>query len=89
MSEPKIELIKPFYRPSVEAEKRRYWDLKNQERRIAARRAKHPIDPNRKPIPDNSVPWLDHPARNLTELVNVMRDMEASARQWGTELTVS
>lgn len=89
MSEPKIELIKPLYRPSVERQKQRYWAMKNTERRIAARHARHPRDPNRKRIPDNSEPWLDHPARNLSELVEVMKQMEASARTWKLNLTSS
>lgn len=77
MDESPVKLIKPFYRPSVEREKRRYWELKNQQRRIAARRAKLPSAPTKKPIPDNSVPWLDHPARSFAEIFYISDQIEA------------
>jgi hypothetical protein len=83
MAEIKTALIKPRYRPSVEREKQRYWAMKNTERRIAARHAKHPRDPSRKPIPDNSAPWLDHKPRSFAEIFFICDQIEEEMSKCG------
>lgn len=90
MAEEKTALIKPLYRPSVERQKQRYWAERRRKQMLERLRGGRPsAEPNRKPIPDNSVPWLDRPARNLSELVEVMRQMESCARTWKLDLSSS
>ena len=82
MSESKVQLIKPRCRPSVEDEKRRYWELRTAERRIAKRHAKLPAVSSRKTIPSNSEPWLPHPPRNFAEIFYISDQIEAEIRKW-------
>ena len=69
-------------RPSIDELKRRYSRMLAQRKMIERRHAEHPELANRKPIPDNSEPWLPHKPRNIEECAWVSAQIAKSVETW-------
>lgn len=69
-------------RPSIDELKRRYSRMLAQRKMIERRHAEHPELANRKPIPDNSEPWLPHKPRSLAECIWVSDQITKHISEW-------
>lgn len=70
------------YRPTIEELKLRYSRQLAQRKMIERRHAANPGLANRKPIPDNSEPWLPYPPRNIEECAWISKQVAESIATW-------
>jgi hypothetical protein len=68
------------YTPSLE----RVWDEWHRRERARKHREARLARglPERRPIPDNSEPWLPHEPRTLDDLLFISDSIEKSIREW-------
>ena len=74
------------YRPTIEELKLRYSRLLAQRKMIERRHAERPGLANRKPIPDNSEPWLPHKPRSLAECMWISDQITKEIEKWRPHL---
>ena len=74
------------YRPTIEELKLRYSRILAQRKMTERRHAAQPGLANRKPIPDNSEPWLPHKPRSLAECMWIADQVSQRVEQWKSDL---
>lgn len=72
------------YRPNVQRQKELYSAMKSREYMRKRRLVKHPLDPNRKPIPDNSEPWLPEGVKCVADALWISDQVATDIIRWRT-----
>ena len=70
------------YRPTIEQLKKRYSQEMARRKMIERRHARHPEFASRRPIPDNSEPWLPHLPRTADECWWGSEQVALNIEQW-------
>jgi len=70
------------YRPDVEFQKLRYSRMKSRSTLRRLQGKSDTPDPNRKPIPDNSVPWLPGGVHSVADALWISDQIMLTVKQW-------
>lgn len=70
------------YRPDVEFQKRRYSMMKSRSTLRRLQGKSDTPDPTRKPIPDNSEPWLPGGVHSVKDALWISDQIKITARKW-------
>ena len=74
------------YRPTIEQLKKRYSQEMARRKMIERRHARHPEFASRRPIPDNSEPWLPGGVRSVADALWISDRIQETAKEWNLPL---
>ena len=71
------------YRPNVERQKWLYSMMKSRELMRRRRLKRGEISPNKKPVPDNSAPWLPEGVKSVADALWISDQVKRDMERWG------
>jgi len=74
------------YRPDVEFQKLRYSRMKSRSTLRRLQGKSEAPDPTRKPIPDNSEPWLPGGVHSVRDALWISDQIQITAKKWNLPL---